>query len=98
MPLRSLSQEVLLLDYTMKLYDFLRLADESQYDAVWQHGVHIDNIIFEKVNYVLYSVNDFFVEVHYDVATNKIIGKLPFKSGEPLDKYLRGLPNVNDPE
>jgi len=75
----------------MKLYEFLMLDEQLQYQAVWDHGVHIDNIIFEKVNYVLYSINDFYVEVHYDVATNKIIGKLPFKNGEPLDKYLRGL-------
>lgn len=75
----------------MKLYEFLGLSDVLQYQAVWEQGVHIDNILFEKVHYQLYSINDFYVEVHYDATTNKIIGKLPFKNGKPLDKYLRKL-------
>ena len=72
----------------MKLYDFLLLNDEQQYQAVWLLGVHIDHIIFEKIHYQLYSINDFYVEVRYDALTNKILGKLPFKQGEHLDKYL----------
>lgn len=79
---------------TMKLYEFLALSEQAQYQAVWDYGVHIDNIIYEKVQYQLYSINDFYVEVHYDAISNSIIGKLAFKGGEPLEKYLRGLPEV----
>jgi len=78
----------------MKLYDFLILSEELQYQAVWEQGVPIDNIIFEKVHHVLHSINDFYVEVRYDAISNKIIGKLAFKGGKPLDKYLGGLPGV----
>ena len=95
MPLHSLpgtgSQPIY---YIMKLYEFLALSDALQYQVVWEQGVHIDNILFEKVNYVLYSINDFYVEVRYDAINNKILGKLAFKGGEPLDKYLGGLPEV----
>ncbi|KGO85896.1 hypothetical protein Q765_13770 [Flavobacterium rivuli WB 3.3-2 = DSM 21788] len=65
-----------------------------QYQAVWEQGVHIDNILFEKIHYQLYSINDFYVEVHYDAISNKIIGKLAFKQGEHLDKYLGDLPEI----
>ena len=78
----------------MKLYDFLKLDDENQYHAVWMHGVHIDNIIFEKIHYQLYAINDFYVEVRYEAITNKIIGKQPFKQGEHLDKYLNKNPLI----
>jgi hypothetical protein len=95
MPLRSLpGTGSLPIYYIMKLYEFLALSDEFQYQAVWNQGVHIDNILFEKVNYQLYSINDFYVEVHYDAISNTIVGKLAFKGGEPLDKYLGGLPEV----
>lgn len=67
---------------------FLLLAEQEQYQAVWEYGVHIDDIIFDKIHYQLYSISDFYVEIHYDAATNRIIGKLPFKQGEHLDKYL----------
>jgi len=36
--------------------------------------------------------NNFYVEVQYDAVSNKIMGKLPFKQGEPLEKYLINLP------
>lgn len=70
------------------------LNDIEQYQTVWDIGIHIDSIIFEKVHYQLYSIDDFYVEVHYDAISNKIIGKLPFKQGKPLDKYLRNPPQL----
>lgn len=70
------------------------LTDELQYQTTWDLGIPIDNIIYDKINYLLYSINDFYVEIHYDAISNAIIGKLAFKNGEPLDKYLRTLPNL----
>lgn len=70
----------------------LSLNDDLQYQAVWDHGVHIDDIILDKLHYQLYAINDFYVEVYYDAASNKIVGKLPFKQGEALEKYLRKTP------
>lgn len=72
----------------MKIYEFLALDDQNQYQAVWELRKHIDDIITDKIHYQLYSINDFFIEIHYDTGSNKIVGKLPFKQGEPLDKYL----------
>ena len=79
----------------MRLYDFLILPDELQYQAVWEYGVHVDNIVYNRIHHQLYAINDFYVEIHYSVPDNKISGKLAFKSGEPLDKYLRQLPAID---
>jgi len=72
----------------MKLYEFLMLNDELQYQAVWEHGVHIDSIVYNHIYHQLYAINDFYVELYYRVKDNQITGKLAFKNGEPLDKYL----------
>lgn len=77
----------------MKLYEFLLLHDDLQYQAVWMQGVHIDSIIYEKIHYQLYSINDFYVEVKYDAISNIIIGKQAFRQGEHLDKYLGKFPD-----
>lgn len=77
----------------MKLYEFLMLSDELQYQTVWESGVHVDNIVYDRIHHQLYALNDFFVEIHYSVPDNKIIGKLAFKSGEPMEKYLKRLPS-----
>ena len=76
----------------MTLYEFLMLDDAMQYQTTWELGVPIDNILYKNIHYILYAINDFYVEVHYNAPDNKIIGKLPFKSGEALDKYLIKFP------
>jgi len=40
----------------MKLYEFLMLDDNDQYQAVWDFDIHIDNIIFDGIHYQLYSI------------------------------------------
>jgi len=75
----------------MKIYEFLILEAEDRYQAVWDKGVHIDTYVATKLIYQLYSLGDFYVEIHYDPATNKIVGNLPFKQGEHLEKYLPEL-------
>jgi len=76
----------------MKIYDFLILGEQEQYQSVWDQGKHIDDIIVDKIHYQLYAIGDFYVEIHYSTADNKITGKLAFKAGEPLEKYLRQWP------
>ncbi len=72
----------------MKLYEFLRLSEVEQYEAVWSLGVHVDTHIKESIAISLYVINDFYCEVFYDIQTNKILYKQTFKQGERLDKYL----------
>ena len=72
----------------MKLYEFLRLSEVEQYDAIWSVGVHVDTHIKDNIAINLYVINDFYCEVYYDMKTNKILYKQTFKQGERLDKYL----------
>jgi hypothetical protein len=72
----------------MKLYEFLRLSDVEQYVMVWSFGVHVDTHIKDNIAINLYSINDFYCEVYYDMKTNKILYKQVFKQGARLDKYL----------
>jgi hypothetical protein len=72
----------------MKLYEFLRLSEVEQYNTVWSLGVHVDTYIKDNIAVNLYSINDFYCEVYYDMKTNKILYKQVFKQGARLDKYL----------
>jgi len=78
----------------MRLYEFLLLEDTQQYQAVWDQGVHVDDVIYEGLHYQLYAIGDFYVEIHYDAQSNNIVGKLPFRQGEPLEKYLGRTPLI----
>ncbi|PKH68908.1 hypothetical protein CXF59_01120 [Flavobacterium sp. ALD4] len=72
----------------MKLYEFLRLSEVEQYNPVWSFGVHVDTHIKDNIAINLYSINDFYCEVYYEMKTNKIPYKQVFKQGARLDKYL----------
>ena len=72
---------------TLSLYDFKLLTDHEQYDVVFSEGTFIDALIEENTRYALYAVDLFFVEIEYDVASNKIVGKTSFVTGEKLDRY-----------
>ena len=72
----------------MKLYDFLRLSDEEQYNTTWEIGKLVDQYINDNIAINLYAINEFFIEVYFDRATDNILYKKTFKRGELLDKYL----------
>lgn len=71
----------------LSLYDFKILSDHEQYDVVFSEGTFIDALIEENTRYALYAVDLFFVEIEYDVARNKIVGKTSFVTGEKLNRY-----------
>ena len=75
----------------MKLYEFLILSEEEQYNTTWEIGVIVDQFIKEGIAINLYAINEFFVEVYYDRKNNKILYKKTFKHGELLDKYLNRI-------
>ena len=71
----------------LSLYDFKNLSDHEQYDVVFNEGTFIDALFEENTRYALYAVDLFFVEIEYDVARNKIVGKTSFVTGEKLNRY-----------
>lgn len=80
----------------MKLYEYKLLNDNEQYRILWNDGVLIDACIDGKVRKLLYAIHNFYVELWYDVATNKILWKLSFKQGLLLEKYLAKYPVIFD--
>jgi hypothetical protein len=76
----------------LKLYEFLNLNDQLQYQTVWDLGKHVESITQKGVIHLLYIINDFYIEVKYDQRSNQIIDKKAFKQGSILDKYLKKLP------
>ena len=75
----------------MKLYDFLSFNDEEQYNITWNIGTLVDQIITDHIAIHLYAINDFFVEVYYEIKSNRILYKKIFKQGELLEKYLNRI-------
>ena len=75
----------------IKIYEFLTMEADARYITVWDDGVHLDTYVTQTLVCQLYSLGDFFVEIQYDPNTNEIIGNLPFKHGEHLEKYLPEL-------
>jgi len=73
----------------LSLYDFKILSDYEQYDVVFSEGTFIDAIVEENTRYALYAVDLFFIEIEYDVARNKIVGKTSFVTGEKLNRYSK---------
>lgn len=72
----------------MKLYDFLILPEEEQFNTIWNSGVFVGQVFENDIVLNLYSINEFFVEVHYNSTLNKIVDKKSFKQGHLLEKYL----------
>jgi len=72
----------------MKLYEFISKQEQLQYQIVWEIGVHIETLNQDGIMYLLYAINDFYVEIQYNQRTNAIICKNQFKGGEHLDKYI----------
>ncbi|MDT0554049.1 hypothetical protein [Urechidicola vernalis] len=62
---------------------------------MWKDGVFIENKPSKnELEYLsLYGINKFYVELVYDIDSNKIVEVRSFKTGKTLDKYLPDIPN-----
>ena len=71
----------------MTLYEFNSLTFEEKQATVWDKGVFLDNHITDTQRINCYAIDMFFVEVHYNAESNKIIDVRSFKTGESLNRY-----------
>ena len=76
----------------MKLFEFLKLSEEEQYNATWRKGAYVDLYLKDNIAIELYAINTFYVEIYYDRSTTQRLYKKTFKQGELLDKYLDRIP------
>lgn len=73
------------------LNKFLSLPDREQFDVIFTLGDFLEIRQQENRRFVLYSVEQFFVELEYDMKIKKIIQKKAFVSGEILNKYSANI-------
>ena len=71
----------------MTLYEYKMLSEDEQYDTVFSKDRFLDIVIEGNSIYVLYAIDNFFVEVIWDNEKDEIIGKGVFKEGDSLDRY-----------
>lgn len=75
----------------MGLYEYNQLSLDEKADVLWQHGKYLLNRKEGTNGYNLYSLFDFYVEVHADNATNKIENIITFKTQRLLEPYLTNI-------
>ena len=76
----------------IKLYQFKLLSLFDKGEVLYEHGVHISERKDAEFGYVLYQLNNFYVEVKYSIEGNKIMSLNVFSTTTELEPYL---PNID---
>lgn len=67
------------------LYQFKLLSDQEQSDLVFNKGQFLTFRLKINSRFALYALYKFFVEIEYDVKSNKIVNKVSFIFDEKID-------------
>ena len=73
--------------FEMTIYEFIGMNESEKAEAVW-HGVIIANREDKEHRILLYTMDEFYVEVFYDNISNEIRRFRPFTTIQLLDPYL----------
>jgi len=76
------------------LKEYFALPFQEQLDIVLSIGCYIQSSSGKERQEILYSVDRFFVELHFDYSLNKINNIIAFDSGHILNKYSKQLPRI----
>jgi hypothetical protein len=75
----------------MQLHDYINLDLSHKACVLCEHGVFVEkHIDYERIA-SLYYLNNFYIEIVVSADENHIVEIVPFKSGERLEKYLKGV-------
>lgn len=75
----------------MTLYEFRLLPLIDQQELVYIHGTFIDiQLAPPYFRLTLYALDQFFVEVRFNLETKKTVEIKGFNHGKIMDKYLGG--------
>ena len=77
----------------MTLYQFIRMDEMEQGEALWEHGVHIADRDEGEHKLILYQIDAFYVEVWYHKEYNVVRKYRSFLSTDELEPYL-GKPGI----
>jgi hypothetical protein len=73
----------------MTLYEFNQLDELEQIETFWVEGQKVGERSGKSFRYLLYQLNDFYVEVKFNMVVNVIYAMRSFESESPhLDVYL----------
>ena len=73
----------------MHFFDFLQLEENDQIELLWYNGEHIATRKDGEFMMLLYQVEGFYVEVHYQTKERKITKYLCFECTDRLEPYLK---------
>ena len=73
------------------LAEFLELPAQEQLDIVLSIGYYIQAQPGKERQEILYAVDMFFVELHFDHSAKRINQIVAFDSGEVLNKYAEEI-------
>nr|WP_293845242.1 hypothetical protein [uncultured Arsenicibacter sp.] len=75
---------------------FVNLPPQQQLDMLYYKGNLLANRYGDRDIFLLYSLNDFFVELRYDGFTNELLQATAFRaSDERLEQYLPYLSPID---
>lgn len=74
--------------------EFTELATDRQLDILYFEGDLLANRYEEEYIYLLYSFEDFFVELRHDAYTNHLKQVSAFRSTDKLEPYLPYLTEI----
>ncbi|GAA4397446.1 hypothetical protein GCM10023187_06920 [Nibrella viscosa] len=74
--------------------DFTELSTERQLDILYFEGDLLANRYEDEFIYLLYSLDEFFVELRHDAYTNKLRQVTAFRSTDKLEPYLPYLTEI----
>lgn len=73
------------------LYEFNSLSYLEKGEALVEYGVHIAERKEIEFGYVLYQLNNFYVEVKYHNGRNEIVMLTAFLNSTKLEPYLKEI-------
>jgi len=71
----------------LSIIDFNNFTEHEQYDLVFTKGNFINYYLKDDIRYALYSLFKFYVEIEYNVPSNRISNLIAFDDGRLLDRY-----------
>lgn len=73
---------------SMNIQDFLNLTAEDQLNTVWEKATYLKTHEDSQFRFNLYALDNFYIEIKYDIKRNSIVEKVVFRHTELLDRYL----------
>jgi hypothetical protein len=72
--------------------EFLALDENEQFETLWASGVYLSERSSEIQTFVLFQLDEFYIELIYDKKKKKIINLICFQSNnEALNSYLETI-------